>query len=149
MAIGDLEWVVQIEACSYSHPWTRGQFLDSMSAGHDAQVLVDAREPIIGYSIVMPGVDEVHLLNLTVHRSHRRQGHARRLLQGLIERAAKAHRQAVWLEVRAGNQVAQALYQQQGFVATGVRPNYYPAREGREDAVLMSLTLASRAQEPG
>jgi [ribosomal protein S18]-alanine N-acetyltransferase len=143
MRIGDLERVTQIEACSYSHPWTRGQFLDSLSAGHDARVIADAQEPVIGYSIVMRGVDEVHLLNLTVQASHRRLGHAGRLLDALVQQALQEHRQAIWLEVRVSNEAAQALYRKRGFVATGRRPNYYPAREGREDAILMSLDLAS------
>jgi ribosomal-protein-alanine N-acetyltransferase len=143
MDLGKLEQVLAIEAGAYSFPWTRGNFLDSLAAGHDMQVLLDPRGTVMAYSVSILGVDELHLLNLTVEPSCRRAGHACRLLQRLIDWARSREKSAVWLEVRAGNEPALALYRHFGFAMTGVRRDYYPARQGREDAVLMSLHLPS------
>jgi ribosomal-protein-alanine N-acetyltransferase len=162
MTLDDLDRVMQVEAGSYSHPWTRGNFTDSVLGGHLAWVLDDA-EPsarlesrdrdLQGYLVAMPGVDEMHLLNITVAPSCRRQGHARRLMERLVQATGERGLGAVWLEVRASNAAAQHLYASLGFVQQGVRRAYYPAGHSlREDAVLMSLDLTGdRApdQSPG
>jgi len=145
MSMADLDAVVRIEAGAYSHPWTRGNFVDSLAAGHDARVLLGDDGELAGYSVVMAGVDECHLLNLTIERSRQRRGLGRWLLQAVIDEARRRGVLAIWLEVRAGNAAALALYRRAGFVATGLRRRYYPARSGREDAVLMSLPLADVA----
>lgn len=142
MTQADLDRVVSIEAGAYSHPWSRGNFVDSLTAGHDARVLLDEDGEVVGYSVVMAGVDERHLLNLTVERSHRRRGLGRQLLQAVIDETRRLGALAIWLEVRAGNEAALGLYRDAGFVATGLRRSYYLARAGREDAVLMSLALS-------
>lgn len=141
MNIADLDRVVAIEAGAYSHPWSRANFIDSLAAGHDARVLLGDDGQIVAYSIVMAGVDELHLLNLTVERGLQRRGIGRRLLRAVIDDARRNRVPAIWLEVRAANVAALALYRDAGFVQTGLRRAYYPGRSGREDAVLMSLVL--------
>lgn len=143
MTVADLDRVVAIEVGAYGHPWSRANFVDSLAAGHDARVLVDEQWQAVGYSVVMHGVDEHHLLNLTVERGCQRRGLGRQLLQAVIDAARLAGAGAIWLEVRAGNGPALALYRGAGFVCTGLRRGYYPARDGREDAVLMSLSLVT------
>lgn len=143
MTLADLDRVCAVEAGAYSHPWSRANFIDSLAAGHDARVVLGDAGRIIAYSVVMDGVDARHLLNLTVERGLRRQGIGRHLLRALIDAAQRDRVQAIWLEVRAGNQAAQGLYRSAGFVQTGLRRGYYPASAGREDAVLMSLALAA------
>ncbi len=147
MTLADIEQVHLIEIGAYSYPWSRGNFVDSLAANHDARVLLDGQGAVIGYSIVMEGVDEEHLLNLTVARQVQRCGWGRSLLRGVIAAARARGAGSLWLEVRASNTPALALYEQAGFVQTGLRRAYYPARSGREDAVLMSLTLASAELE--
>ena len=137
----DLDAVLQIEANSYSHPWTRGNFQDSLMAGHEASVLSAADGELVGYSVALPGVDELHLLNLTVARPHRACGHGRGLLAALVDSAGRRGLHAVWLEVRSSNLPAIALYRRFGFEQVGLRRDYYPARQGREDAVLMSFVI--------
>ena len=146
MGLSDLDAVVAIEVGAYGHPWTRGNFVDSLVAGHDAQVLVDAEGAILGYTVCCDGVDEWHLLNITVARERQRHGLGRRLLGAVIEQARRRGRASVWLEVRSGNVAARALYERLGFVTTGVRPRYYPGRDGREDAVLMSLPITEETR---
>ena len=152
-----LPLVCAVEASAHAHPWRQGHFEDSLAAGHWAQLLVaglpagtappDApRLPdgrcLLGYVVAMPGVDEAHLLNLTTAPQHQRQGWGRCLLQALSAWARSQHAQTLWLEVRASNQPALALYQRTGFVAVGQRRAYYPTHtREREDAVVMRLPL--------
>lgn len=149
-----LPLVCAVEASAHAHPWRQGHFEDSLAAGHWAQLLV-AESPadtprlpdgrcLLGYVVAMPGVDEAHLLNLTTTPQYQRQGWGRHLLQALSAWARSQHAQTLWLEVRASNQSALALYQRTGFVAVGQRRAYYPTHtREREDAVVMRLTLCT------
>lgn len=140
----DLDLVLDVEARAYSFPWSRGNFRDSLHSGYMADLLVDEsrEEALVGYFVAMPGVEEVHLLNLTVAPSRQRQGHARTLLDRLQARAIAMQAQTLWLEVRASNQRALHLYEKRGFSRVGLRRGYYPAAASqREDAVVMRLPL--------
>lgn len=137
MTIHDLDRVMAVEVQAYPFPWTRGHFTDSLAAGYLAQLLVSGDE-LLGYYVAMPGVDELHLLNLTVAPAHQRRGHARALLAHLAEAARAAGAAQVWLEVREGNERARWLYERWGFERVGLRKGYYPAARGqREHAVVM------------
>jgi len=136
-----LDEVVAVERQSYDHPWTRANFADSLRSGYQAQLL-DADGVLLGYFIAMKGVDEVHLLNLTVAPPHQRQGWGRIMLDALSVWARGQGAQWLWLEVRASNLRAQRIYEQHGYRRVGERRSYYPAGHGRrEDAVVMSLKL--------
>lgn len=133
--------VVAIERTAYSHPWTERNLADSLQAGYNCQLLV-AGPVLLGYFVAMLGVDEVHLLNITVAPAYQRQGWASVLMQGLAIWSRGQGAQCLWLEVRAGNHQALAVYEHLGFVRVGRRKDYYPADGGkREDAVVMSKTL--------
>jgi ribosomal-protein-alanine N-acetyltransferase len=143
MRLADVDEVHALEARAYSFPWTRGNFVDSLVAGHLAEVLRDADGTLVGYWLAMPGVDEMHLLNLAVAPEHQHRGHARCMLDALVQRCRALGAHALWLEVRESNERAQALYRRYGFVAVGRRRGYYPAARGRrEDAIVMSLAIA-------
>jgi [ribosomal protein S18]-alanine N-acetyltransferase len=135
-----LDEVVAIERRAYDHPWTRGNFSDSLRSGYQAQLLC-AGSTIIGYFVAMLGVDEVHLLNITVDPPYQGQGWGRVLLDALGLWAGAQHAHWVWLEVRTSNTRAQQVYEHYGFRRVGERKNYYPARGGREDAIVMSCKL--------
>ena len=136
-----IDEVVAIEQIAYAHPWARHHFADSLAAGYQAQLLT-AGENLLGYFVAMMGVDEVHLLNITVTPEFQRQGWARVLLDALALWSRGRGAQWLWLEVRASNLRAQAIYQTHGFRRVGDRKRYYPADHGqREDAVVMSLGL--------
>jgi len=133
--------VVALEQRVYPHPWTQGNFVDSLRAGYHACMLVAAGE-LIGYYVAMKGVDEVHLLNITVAPEHQRQGWGRLMLDALRLWGQAQGAQWLWLEVRASNARAQRMYERHGYHRVGERRNYYPAGAGkREDAVVMSLKL--------
>ncbi len=133
--------VLQVEKRAYSHPWTRGNFVDSQQAGYQVQLLMGEHR-LLGYFVAMEGVEEVHLLNITVAPEFQRQGWACVMLDALCvwSRGRGAHR--LWLEVRKSNTRATEVYRRYGFHLMGERKNYYPAHQGqREDALVMSLQL--------
>jgi ribosomal-protein-alanine N-acetyltransferase len=136
-----LDAVLQVEQQAYAHPWLRANFLDSLQSGYQAQLLL-AGETLLGYFVAMKGVDEVHLLNITVAPPYQRQGWARVMLDALAIWAKGQGADWLWLEVRAGNQRATEVYEASGYARVGERKSYYPAAQGqREDAVVMNLRL--------
>jgi ribosomal-protein-alanine N-acetyltransferase len=146
MTVAQLEAVLAIEAAAYAFPWSRGNFIDSLAAGYPARVLVDARGALLGYFVAMGGVDEMHLLNITVAPAAQGRGHARVLIDALVGLCRAQPAGELWLEVRASNGHARAMYQHLGFAQVGVRKGYYPAPFGRrEDAIVMSLKIAAAA----
>jgi ribosomal-protein-alanine N-acetyltransferase len=146
MRLVDLERVLAVERSAYSFPWTRGNFVDSLAAGYLAQTLVTTDAgTLIGYYVAMPGVQEMHLLNLTVAPDWQRRGHAQRLLEGLETQCRARQIDRIWLEVRTGNRRARQVYTRHGFAEVGLRRGYYPAgAAGREDAIVMKLTLGGQ-----
>ena len=143
-----LDAVQLVEQVAYEHPWTRVNFSDSLNSGYQAQVLTAGAGPaceLLGYFVAMKGVDEVHLLNITVAPTHQRQGWARVMLDALVLWARGQGAQWLWLEVRVSNARAKVVYENYGFRHVGMRKNYYPASANgspkREDAVVMSFAL--------
>ncbi len=137
----DLDEVMAIENVAYTHPWTRGNFIDSLAAGYVGFVLRDGQGRLCGYFLAMQVIDEMHLLNITVAPDLQGQGLARRMLDALAVLARARECLQIWLEVRVSNERARRLYEAYGFVQSGLRRNYYPCAEGREDALLMTLRL--------
>jgi len=140
MQRADLDAVMAIEPSLYSHPWTRGNFTDSLKSGYRCQVFELAGE-IIGYAVLMLVLDEAHVLNISIAKPYQRQGWGRSLLNEMAEIARKNKAQTMFLEVRRSNKEAIGLYESMGFNEFSVRKGYYPAVNGREDAILMGLAL--------
>ena len=136
----DLDAIMQIEPTIYSHPWTRGNFSDSLNSGYSAWVL-ESDDKMIGYALMMRVLDEAHLLNLSIVKTQQKQGLGRYLLEHMIEKAKQFQATNMFLEVRPSNVSAITLYENMGFCEMALRRGYYPAKEGREDAVLMGLAL--------
>ena len=146
-----LDDVMAIERRAYEVPWTHGNFVDALAAGYLAERLLDERGALLGYFVAMEGVDEMHLLNLTVAPERHGCGHARALLDALVARCRATRAARLWLEVRAGNARARALYLRYGLAEVGCRRGYYPTPggalpSGREDAVVMSLDVDGAAE---
>jgi len=142
MHAAHLDAVMDIEVGAYAFPWSRGNFVDSLAAGYDARVLYGDAGEILGYFVAMAGVDEMHLLNITVARGAWHQGHAQFMLGALAGLCRQRHARQLWLEVRESNDRARAIYRRHGFAEVGKRKGYYPAAQGRrEDAVVMSLPI--------
>ena len=146
MRVAHLDDVMRIEVAAYAVPWTRGNFVDSLAGGCAGCCLFDGQDAMLGYCVAMPGAAELHLLNLTVAASARRRGHARYMLDHLVDVAIEGGAEQIWLEVRASNERALQIYRRFGFSAVGLRKAYYPAAPDssdgkREDAIAMSLDL--------
>jgi len=136
-----LDQVLRVEQRAYDHPWSRTNFLDALHAGYQAQMLME-QDTMLGYFVAMKGVDEVHLLNITVAPEHQGQGLARTMLDALALWGRGQGAQWIWLEVRMGNQRAMRVYEAYGFRRMGQRKDYYPAGGNlREDALVMSFRL--------
>lgn len=146
MVVGDLDAVLRIEEGCYSHPWSRGNFVDSLAAGHESQVL-EIEGAVCAYFIALAGADEWHLLNLTVASAHQGRGLGARLLEAVVVAGRARRLGSMWLEVRASNARARALYARHGFDEVGLRRGYYPAVGGREDAILMRRPLRATGDE--
>ncbi|AMO95757.1 ribosomal-protein-alanine acetyltransferase [Collimonas fungivorans] len=142
MRIEDLDEVVAIEKAVYSHPWTHGNFVDSIQSGYQCWVLRDAEQVLLGYFFMMQALDEAHLLNISVRDDVQRQGIGKLLLDQVCSLARRLQMQSVLLEVRPSNTRAIAIYQRYGFVEIGRRRDYYPAAgDKREEAIVMRLPL--------
>lgn len=136
----DIEAVAEIERLAYEFSWTPGVFRDCLRAGHQCWVL-ESRAGLIGYGVLSCAAGEAHLLNLCIARPHQGHGHGRHLLRRLIDLARWHMVDRVFLEVRPSNPQAIALYDSEGFNEIAKRPNYYPAANGREDAIVMAMEL--------
>jgi ribosomal-protein-alanine N-acetyltransferase len=139
MTEADIEAVLKIEYAAFSHPWTRGIFLDSLKS-YDCWVMFDGQQQV-GHGVINVIIDEAHLLNITIKPESQGRGFGLLLLERLMQRAMQLKAGECFLEVRASNQSAYRLYERYGFNEIGRRRDYYPAVGGREDALVMACTL--------
>ncbi|HET9693401.1 MAG TPA: ribosomal protein S18-alanine N-acetyltransferase [Steroidobacteraceae bacterium] len=136
----DVAAVAAVERSSYQFPWSEGIFRDCLRVGYLCRV-AECDGEVVSYGIVAMGAGEAHILNICVRGAVRGRGIGRQMLMLLIERASQAGMQDVFLEVRPSNLHAIALYQSVGFVEVGRRRGYYQAVDGREDALVLKLSL--------
>ncbi|MEK7436254.1 MAG: ribosomal protein S18-alanine N-acetyltransferase [Pseudomonadota bacterium] len=140
MVEADLAAVIAIENAIYAFPWTPGNFRDSLAAGYGCWKYERDGE-LIGYAVMMRALDEAHLLNLSIVARAQRRGYGSLLLQQLCEIARGQGAKLFFLEVRPSNAAALGLYERHGFQHIGLRRDYYPAPAGREDALILGLSL--------
>lgn len=155
MQPADLDEVLKIESVSHIHPWTKGNFSDSLAAGHWAYCIRPQVDQVVkgsyldpsilwAYCILFPAVDELHLLNITVSPRLRKLGLGQRMMSAIEGVAAQQKMPRIILEVRPTNTAALALYQRLGYEQIGIRKNYYPASSetgSREDALVMAKSI--------
>ncbi len=136
----DLDAVVALEQRAYEFPWPMDLFEDCLRVGYCCWICEEP--PLLrGYGILSVGAGECHILNLCVAPEFQRQGLGRYLMTHLLHLARRHHADTAFLEVRASNQAALALYADMGFNEIGVRRNYYPGKRGREDAIQLARNL--------
>lgn len=140
MREADLPEVLAIEAAVYSHPWTRGNFADSLRSGYECWTWRHQGE-LVGYFVLLVAAGEAHLLNLSIAAAHQRQGCGTALLREVAQLARREGGRQLFLEVRPSNLAAQGLYRKSGFRQVGLRKGYYPAEGGREDALVLEIAL--------
>lgn len=139
MREADLPAVLEIEKANYQFPWEEDIFRDCFKAGYSCWVCTE-NEKVLGYSILAMGVGEAHVLNICVSPAEQGQGIGRKMLENLIE-VSRGKAETMFLEVRPSNTVALALYQNMGFNEIGIRKGYYPAENGREDAIMLAMQI--------
>lgn len=140
MSASDLDAVMAIERVNFPFPWSEGNFKDSMNSGYICLVMEQANQ-VVGYAVLMMVLDEAHLLNISVDKSYQGKGWGRYLLVHMMDVGREKGGLNMFLEVRLSNHSALGLYESMGFNEMGIRPGYYPAQNGREDAVLMGMAL--------
>ena len=143
MMPSDVAAVADIERRSYEFPWSHGVFRDCLLAGYSCIVL-EHGDDVVGYCILSVAAGEAHILNLCVDPNYRKLGYGDRLLEEILNRAKGAEVKQVFLEVRPSNDNAISLYRKKGFRQIAERPAYYQAREGREDAAVLSMMMKQR-----
>ncbi|MEY4718596.1 MAG: ribosomal-protein-alanine N-acetyltransferase [Pseudomonadota bacterium] len=137
----DLPSVLAIESLNYEFPWSEGIFKDCFRAMNYVNWVCESPdERIVGYCILSVVVGEAHIMNISVDPDFQGQGVGRKLLEHLID-YTRPRAEKVFLEVRPSNPRAITLYRKLGFNEIGIRKNYYPAKEGREDAIMFELDL--------
>ena len=136
----DVDAVLALEQQVHTHPWTRGMFNDALASGYICKIYESAGE-MVGYAVLMPALDEVHLLDIGIASASQRKGFGGKLLNIIKELCIDARFERIILEVRRSNLAANALYHKAGFSEIGVRRGYYPAVHGREDAIVMEYKL--------
>ncbi|HKO88007.1 MAG TPA: ribosomal protein S18-alanine N-acetyltransferase [Burkholderiales bacterium] len=143
LQLDEIDEVVAIEKKIYDFPWTAGNFRDSLRAGYSCWSYRSPDNELVGYGVLMFAVDEAHLLNLSIAEPHQRKGHGSRLLEHFVRVAKQQQAKLLFLEVRPSNPGARALYASFDFQHVGTRRGYYPSFRGREDALVLSLSLAN------
>ena len=140
MSEEDLDDIMSIETRIYDFPWTRQIFLDCLRVGYVCQVC-EVESDLAGYCIMSTGASEAHVLNLCIGHNFRRRGLGERLLSHMLGLAKNKDINTVFLEVRPSNTAALTLYDKLEFNQIGTRRDYYPAKIGREDAVILAKSL--------
>lgn len=141
MTEDDLNEVIAIEEAAYSFPWTHGIFQDCLHVGYLCRVLEQSGK-IIAYAVMSSAAEESHLLTIVVSKYEQGKGYGKKILNEMIKQAARGNSNIMYLEVRASNKTAIQLYHQRGFNELGIRNNYYPAKHGREDALILAFDLS-------
>ena len=140
MQEGDIDAVMASERATYDFPWEAEVFRECLRVGYNCWV-AEMSEVVVAHAVMSIGADECHVLNICVHCDWQRMGFGRRLLRRLLKLAKQRGADTAFLEVRVSNQAARELYAAEGFCEIGTRRGYYPARYGREDAVVLALAL--------
>ena len=142
----DLDAVMDIEKETYQFPWTRGIFRDCLHVGYCCWIY-ESENDVEAYGVMSTGAGEAHILTIVVKAASRGQGLGKMMLDHLLKIAERHKVVNVLLEVRPSNKIAVQLYRNTGFNEVGTRPNYYPAEDGREDALIMALPISKNEHE--
>lgn len=140
MTEADLRQVLGVEVAAYEFPWNHTIFQDCLRVGYCCWV-IEQDFAIVGHGVMSVGAGECHILNLCIQPDMQCLGFGRILLDQLLDVARKHRADTAFLEVRPSNEIAKRLYLHAGFDDVGMRRNYYPARRGREDAIIMARSL--------
>lgn len=142
MTLGDVERVMKVEHEVYEFPWTEKIFSDCIRVGYYCWLALQ-RQNIVGHAVISVSAGESHMLNLSIAREYQRRGFGKEFIEFLIQQAQAKQAQTMLLEVRPSNTAAINCYNSAGFNEIGLRKDYYPAPEGREDALLFARHITT------
>ena len=140
MTLADLERVMRVEEEVYDFPWTRRIFSDCIRVGYLCWLALRGDE-VVGHAVISVTAGESHMLNLSIARAHQRRGYGRQFIEFLVRQARDRQAETMLLEVRPSNTAAIHCYNAAGFSEVGSRKDYYPAPDGREDALLFARQI--------
>lgn len=132
--------LMTLEQACHSHPWSENT-MDSCIGGRYFNQGLWINQQLVGFYIAEQAGDDICLMDICVHPQHQGQGLAQQLMNHLLAQATTKQAQNIFLEVRASNTAAINLYTRHEFIETGLRPNYYPSEQGREDAIVMARVM--------
>ncbi|WP_370277681.1 ribosomal protein S18-alanine N-acetyltransferase [Pontibacterium sp.] len=136
----DLPAWLAIEHACFPDPWSEQQLSAQLKQTRNRCFGLFELNQLVGFAVFSTVLDEAELLQIAIAPGQQGKGLAAMLLSQSIDTLQQAEIIRFMLEVRASNDVAIRLYKKLGFNEDGRRKGYYPALDGREDAVLMSLT---------
>lgn len=142
MEIMDIKRVMKVERAAYEFPWTPNIFRDCLRVGYYCCVIEDNTE-VIGHAVMSYAVGECHILNVCILPEYQRLGMGKRVIKQLLEVGERNGARIAFLEVRLSNIAAYRLYESLGFTEVGIRKDYYPVEEGREDAMILAYDMGS------
>ncbi|VAW87313.1 Ribosomal-protein-S18p-alanine acetyltransferase [hydrothermal vent metagenome] len=141
MSEQELAEIAAIDARAYPQPWSEQIFRDCLKAKYHCFVF-ENEDGLLGYGVLSVVMDEAHILNLCILPEKQGQGLGRELINYMIGLSREKKVETVFLEVRISNEIARHLYDRVGFNEVGIRKNYYPAKSGREDAMVLAMYLS-------
>jgi len=145
MTLDDIEQVMKVENEVYEFPWSEGIFSDCIRVGYYCWIALQ-QQTVVGHAVISIVADESHMLNLSIARSHQRKGYGRQFIEFLVNEARAQQAQTMLLEVRPSNTAAINCYNGAGFNEIGCRKDYYPAHNGREDALLLARHISPTSE---
>ena len=148
MRLDDIDQVMRVEREVYQFPWTERIFSDCIRVGYHCWLALLDGQPV-GHAVISIVADESHMLNLSIAAAHQGKGYGRQFVDFLVDEARAQNAQTMLLEVRPSNKIAINCYNGAGFNEIGRRKGYYPAPDGREDALLLAKHIASATDATG
>ena len=138
MTIQDLDEISDILYSDFDDFWTVSTLKSELQNPNSQYIVAKLNNEIVGFSGIWKAVDDMHITDIVVKKSHRRQNIGSILLEQLIALAKKENVTAITLEVNSTNLPAQKLYEKFGFKRVGLRKKYY---NNTDDAVIMTKDL--------
>lgn len=136
----DTAAVYEIEKQVTYEAWSQKLFEDCIRVGYSCFVIEDKKQ-VVGFGIISVAAGEAHLLNLAIDPKFHGKGHGKKMLKKLMLEAKRLRADMIYLEVRKSNVIAQKLYEKFNFKEIGERKDYYPVKDGREDAIVLAISL--------
>lgn len=148
MRLDDVTRVMKVEREVYEFPWTERIFSDCIRVGYHCWLALQQQD-VVGHAVISVTAGESHMLNLSIALQHQRKGFGRQFIEFLVQEARTKEAQTMLLEVRPSNIAAINCYNSAGFNEIGSRKDYYPAQNGREDALLFARQITPITDAPG